>query len=223
MVRHRILVPVFVGSIPTSRAEYLRKTPMNIKLIFAILSALVGISAFYPYFRDISSKKTHPHEFTWLIWAITQGTATAALWIGGGGVAAIPLTISTLLVVLVFLFSIPGGDRYISRSDYVVLVISFLAIIIWWLLDNPLISVLLLSAIDVFGYIPTFRKSYHYPWSETLLSWGTFTVANILSIFAIEDYNFITMTYIVSISLTDLALLIFLIFRRKKVINNALR
>lgn len=56
---------------------------MDYKLIIAIIAAVLTIIAYIPYFRDIFANKTKPHLFTWLIWGITQGTATVALLYGG--------------------------------------------------------------------------------------------------------------------------------------------
>lgn len=59
---------------------------IDIKIILAIISTVVAIAlAFVPYLRDIFRRKTKPHTYTWLIWTITQGTAVAGLWYGGGG------------------------------------------------------------------------------------------------------------------------------------------
>jgi hypothetical protein len=59
---------------------------MDIKSIFSALASVIIVIAYYPYIRDIFLKKTKPHIYTWLIWAITTGTATMGLWQGGGAV-----------------------------------------------------------------------------------------------------------------------------------------
>jgi len=190
---------------------------MDIKIVFAIISVIIGLVGFFPYLRDVILKKTQPHEFTWLIWAITQGTATAALWVGGGGVGVASIAIGTVLVTIIFFLSLRDGKRDITRSDIVVLAMAFSAIVIWWQLDNPLAAVLLVSAIDAGGYIPTFRKSFNNPWSETALTWGAFAVASVFAIFALEGYNLLTVSYLATISLANLALFVFLLIRRQKI------
>lgn len=180
---------------------------------------ITGLCAFYPYLRDALKRQTQPHQFTWLIWAITQGTATAALWVGGGGIGAIPLTISASLVTLIFFLSLREGGENITKSDIIVLAAALITICIWWFLDNPLLSVLMVSAIDVVGYIPTFRKSFAHPWTETVLSWVLFTVAYIFAILALETYSLLTLSYLISISVANTALIIFLLIRRKSIPN----
>src|SRR3990167_3221068 len=152
---------------------------MDVKIILTVISTAIGVVSFFPYLRDTFSLKTKPHAYTWLIWAITQGTAVFGIWHGGGGWGALNLTIGTLFVIVVFLFSIKYGTKNITKSDTAILVAALLAIIIWWRLDQPLISVIMVSMIDVIGYIPSFRKSYQEPWSETLISWILFSASNI--------------------------------------------
>ena len=188
---------------------------MDVKIILTVIATAIGVVAFFPYLRDTFSLKTKPHAYTWLIWAITQGTAVFGIWYGGGGWGALNLTIGTLFVIVVFLFSIKYGTKNITKSDTAILVAALSAIIIWWRLDQPLISVIMVSMIDVIGYIPSFRKSYQEPWSETLISWILFSASNIFAILALEEYNLLTVTYLAAIMSANIALFLLCFFRRK--------
>ena len=187
---------------------------MDIKLIIGILATIIGISAFLPYIKDTLLKKTKPHSFTWLIWLLTQGIAVTALWIGGGGIGAVTLTVGTVFVGMVFLLSLRHGTKDITRGDTVVLITALLAIVVWWQLDNPVLSVVMVSIIDVLGFIPSYRKSYKDPWSETTRAWILYIVANVLAIFALREYNTLTLTYIGSIAVAEMLLLIIIYTRR---------
>lgn len=188
---------------------------MDIKIILTIIATLIGIVAFFPYLKDTFSLKTKPHAYTWLIWAITQGTAVFGIWYGGGGWGALNLTVGTIFVIIVFLFSLKFGTKNITRSDTAILVAALLAIVVWWQLKQPLISILMVSAIDVIGYVPSFRKSYQEPWSETLISWILFSVSNIFAILALKEYNLLTVTYLAAITSANIALFLLCFFRRR--------
>ncbi|MFA6198542.1 MAG: hypothetical protein WC734_05355 [Patescibacteria group bacterium] len=189
---------------------------INIKILFAILSVVIAVAgAFVPYFRDIFRGKTKPHAYTWLIWTITQGTAVAGLWYGRGGWGALALTIGTVLVFVVFLVSLKRGTRNITKSDTVILIAALLAIVVWWQLHNPLAAVIMVSIIDVIGYFPSFRKTYQEPWTETPLSWVTFAMANILSMLALSEYSFLTLTYLIAITIANIILFAISLARRR--------
>ena len=190
---------------------------MDYKLIIAIIAASLTVIAFIPYLRDIFARKTKPHLFTWLIWGITQGTAVAALLYGGGKFGSISLIVGVIIVFIVFLLSFKYGTKDITTSDKVILILALLAIVIWWQLDNPLVAVLMISAIDGAGYIPTIRKSLEDPWSETLSFWFMMSIVCFLAIISIAEYNFLTVTYLLVISVANM-FVFFLCTARRKVI-----
>lgn len=190
---------------------------MYIKIIFAALAIIIGEAAFIPYIVDVWKKKTKPNLFTWLIWAITQGTATAGLIFGGGGIGSIPMILSVGSTLLVIALSIRSGSKNIHKSDVFIFLVALSAIFVWWQLDNPLIAVLMVSGIDGIGYIPTFRKSYRKPWTETAGSWTAFAVADAFAILALENYNLLTVSYLATIATANLLLAIYLFARRRSV------
>ncbi|PKM91809.1 hypothetical protein CVU82_01215 [Candidatus Falkowbacteria bacterium HGW-Falkowbacteria-1] len=187
---------------------------MNIKIILSIIATIIGVVAFFPYLRDIVQLKTKPHVYTWLIWAVTQTTAVAGILHGGGGWGSLNLIIGTFFVVCIFLFSLKYGSKNITKGDSIVLVIALCAVLVWWRLDRPILAVIMVSIIDVLGYIPSFRKSYQEPWSETLISWVLFSVSNIFAILALNEYNLLTVTYLVAITLANLFIFLLCFLRR---------
>lgn len=191
---------------------------MDVKLALSIASALVAVLfGFAPYLRDTLHRKTQPHAYTWLIWSITQGTAAAGLLSGNGGWAVLLLWVGAATVFTIFLLSFRFGTRNITRSDTYVLTAALLAIVGWWWLNNPLLAVLVVTAIDLLGYVPSIRKVYTEPWSETLSAWSAFIVANLLAIVALNAYNFLTLTYLIAISIGNVALVAVCLVRRRRV------
>ncbi len=187
---------------------------MDYKIFFVIFSVVAGLVGFLPYLGDVFYRKTKPHVYTWLIWAITQGTATLGIYYGGGGWGGLELTIGTIFVIVIFLFSLKDGTKNITKSDTIILIMAFVAILFWWQLKQPVLSVVLVSTIDIFGYIPTFRKTYKDPWSETLTTWIIFALSNIFAILALSEYNFLTVTYLASIAIVNVLFFIFCASRR---------
>lgn len=190
---------------------------MDIKIIFSIIATVLGIIGFVPYILDIFSFKTKPHAYTWFIWMITQTTAVLGIWSGGGSWGALNLTVGTFFVFIVFLFSLKYGTRNITLSDTIVLIFALLAIVVWWQMDKPVWAVIMVSIIDVSGYIPSLRKSYVEPWSETLSSWMIFSASNVFALLALYEYNLLTVIYLLSITLANILLFLFCVVRRLSV------
>ncbi len=188
---------------------------INYKFIFAVIAVILTILGYIPYFKDIFLRKTKPHLYTWLIWTITVGMATIASWYGGGNFATLVLFTCLLLVILVFLLSFKYGTKNIKPIDTVILLFCLVAIVVWWQLKDLLLAIIMISIIDGFGYFPTFRKSFEDPWSETLKFWAIMVVANILTVASSAQYNFLTLTYLVTIIICNLTVLIICFIRRR--------
>lgn len=187
---------------------------MDWKLITGSIAAILVFIGYIPYFKDIFAHKTKPHLYTWLVWFITQGTATAALLYGGGKFGSLGLIIGTALVFTVFILSFHYGTKNITKGDNLTLFFALLAIFIWRQLDNPLLSVFMISAIDGLGYIPTIRKTWIDPSSETISFWIIMFIVNVLTLFANAEYNFLTMSYSVILGIMNIVVIYVIKLRR---------
>ncbi len=187
---------------------------MDHKILLAVFASVIGIIFTIPYVRDIFKGRTKPHSYTWLIWVITQGIATAGVFKGGGGWGGYNLAIATIINAGIFFLSIKYGTKNVTLHDKIALVGALLAIGVWQILKNPLLAVILVSFIDVVGYFPSFRKTFQEPWSETLSSWIGFTTANLFAILALDQYNSLTLSYLISITGANAIMAFICIFRR---------
>lgn len=180
---------------------------MEPKILFAIVSMILSLGAFLPYVWSVFRKKAKPHPYTWIIWFITQGTASLALWYGNGGWGALTISVGTFFVGVVALLSLRYGTKNITRTDTALLVFALLALVVWWQLDAPILAVVMVSFIDVIGYIPSWRKTAQDPASEPILPWVLFSLGNFLSLLALTEYNLLTVTYLVTIMIANLVLI----------------
>ncbi len=189
---------------------------MDIKIVFGILATVVTIGGYIPYFRDIFAKKTKPHLYTWLVWGLTQGTATVALISGGGKWGAISLFVGTILVAVIFLLCFKYGTKNITRADTITLIAALVAILVWWQLDSPLLAVLMVSLIDALGYIPTFRKTFVDPTSETIIFWICMVTTDVLALLANSQHNVLTMSYLITLSVCNSVVAVIIFTRKRK-------
>lgn len=186
-----------------------------IKLVFSVLASVLLAVGYIPYFRDIFLGKTKPHLYTWLIWLITMGTAAAASWRGGARFGALCMIFGLIFVLAIILLSFKYGTKNIKKTDTIVFIAALFAILVWWQFKNPLLAVFVVSAIDGLGYIPTLRKSFEEPWSETLSFWLIMAIVDILIILSSDKYNFLTVTYMATLAAANTTVLLVCFIRRK--------
>lgn len=189
---------------------------MDPKILFAAGSLIFSLSGDFFYIKDIFWGHTRPHIYTWLIWVITQGTAAALVLHGGGQWGSVQLIAGTVINISVVIFCIRRGTKNITRADTITFIAALLAIVVWWQMDNPFLAALMIAVIDVVGYLPTYRKTYHEPHSEHVGAWLGFAAANIFAVLALSEYNFLTLSYLVSIFLANMGVVVICLWRRGK-------
>ena len=187
----------------------------KIKLIFSILSIIVASISYIPYFKDIFKNKTKPHLFSWFIFSITTGIIFALQMQGGAGVGGWITLILTFIFLAIFVLSFKYGTKDIKFIDIIFLILALLAVPIWLIAKQPIISVILLTAIDMLGFAPTIRKSWNAPYSETLSMYIITLVRYVLVFPSLEKYNTLTLLFPVVWFIANALLVIVLVNRRK--------
>lgn len=85
---------------------------------------------------------------------------------------------------------------------------------LWWQLHQPLLAVIMIALIDSVACYPTWRKTLKDPSSETLWTWVAFTLGNALSILVLNQYNALTLIYLITITFTDFSVVLVILYGR---------
>jgi hypothetical protein len=168
---------------------------MDYKIVLGILATAMTIWAHIPYFKETLKGKNKPHIFTWIIWTLLTFIATAAQIVGGAGPGAWVTFVTGLICVAITLAALKHGEKRITRSDWIIFIASLSAIPLWLLTSDPLLSVILVTAIDISAVYPTFRKSWIKPFEENTYMYGFNIPRHIFSIAAIQTISPVTAIY----------------------------
>lgn len=136
-----------------------------------------------------------------------KGGAGAATWVTGA---------AGLLCLGVVGLSLRNGKKDITRSDTVVAILSLAAILFWLVADQPIISVVLVIIADGLAFIPTIRKSWTNPYSETLSLYATNALRFFLALAAVETYTFLSSAWIIFWATGNALFSLMLFFRRRQ-------
>ncbi|OHA79772.1 MAG: hypothetical protein A2675_04155 [Candidatus Yonathbacteria bacterium RIFCSPHIGHO2_01_FULL_51_10] len=188
---------------------------MEIKLIFGIASTILAVVCFAPYIKDVLLRKTEPYRYSWLVWTILQTVGVMAQLKDGAGYGAWALAVGAVFCFAIFLLSFKFGTKNITKFDAGCLVASLGAIIIYFLISNPVWAIIVVATIDFVGFLPTFRKGYEEPFTETASTFVMSAIANALSLIALQNYSVTTVLYIASLLLTNSSFAAMILWRRK--------
>ena len=183
---------------------------------FLGLTATVSVFvAYIPYVRDVLRGKTKPHVYSWFIWGLLSLLVAGLQLQEGAGPGAYMTLAAGFVSFFIFFLGLRNGKKDITKTDTAVFILALFATGIWLLAEQPLTSMILLVGAGTLGSIPTFRKSWHKPHSETLFYWAISPFRHALSMGAITSYNAVTLLNPLVWVVINSVMSVMLIFRRR--------
>ena len=189
----------------------------TLKTICGIIATVISLLSFFPYAKDILRRKTHPHSYTWLIWTILQVTAVIIMFNTGAGIGALPLAVGAVVCSSIFLLSLKYGTKNITTFDTICLIGALAATAVYFFLHDPVLSVILLTLTDFIGFLPTLRKGYAEPYSETLSLYVMGVIGTSINMIALVTYSITTALYPGCILFANTLCVCMLWMRRKQI------
>lgn len=188
------------------------------KEILGIVATILTFVAYVQYIRDILRGKTHPHLYSWGLWGILTFLVVALQIKDGAGPAVFVTIAAGLMCVSVVFLSIKNGKKFITLSDTIVAILALLAIAFWLIVDQPVISIILAVTADYLAFIPTVRKSWSRPHTETLSLYLTNTIRFTVALLAVKNYTILTSLWLIAWVIGNGLFSIMIIVRRKQVV-----
>jgi hypothetical protein len=183
--------------------------------VFGWVSLGVAVVGYAPYFKSIYAGKTKPHAFSWFIWGLLTTIAFFAQVTGGAGAGSWAMGFSAAMILCIAVLSLFKGEKEITTSDWIVFLSALAAIPVWYLTKDPLYAVILITAIDTLGFWPTFRKSWGKPQEEPPIFYIISSTKFTLALLALENMNWTTALYPLSLVIMNLAFLLMIIYRKR--------
>lgn len=186
------------------------------KEFLGILAVIITFVGYAPYVLDTIKGKTRPHLFSWFTWGFVTFVIFALQVLGHGGAGTYTTLATAILCSGIFFVGLKNGKRDITKFDTIIFVITLIATGIWIFAKQPVISTILIVTINTLANIPTIRKSWHDPNSETLFTWEMGAVRNFLGLIALSEFSILTWLYPVTNLIINIIESSILIIRRKQ-------
>lgn len=146
-------------------------------IVCSVLSTVLGLYSVVPYVRAIRQGKTHPHQFSWLIFTLMSGITVLSQLLEGARASVIIFAVFFVNQLIILLFSFKYGVRGTSRFDRILFAAAILTIVLWALTRSNELAIWLTVLIDIFATSMTVLKIRHHPSSEAVFPWVTATLA----------------------------------------------
>ncbi len=186
------------------------------KEAIAIIAALLAIAGNVPYLWDVLKRRVQPHAYTWFVWSIVSCIVFFGQIAKGAGIGALPTGASEIFTIIIFLFSLRYGFKHPTTSDKIFLGIALLGLIPWMLTKDPTVSVVIAVGIDLVAFMPTLRKTWRHPETETPLLYSTNVLRHVLALFSLQAYNIATMLHSIVMIIVNTAMTGMILLRPRK-------
>ncbi len=157
-----------------------------------IASAFISLAGASVYIRDTLRGKTKPNRLSWAMWAIAPLIGTgAAIYAHADPWATVRIFLAGFIPLLVVLFSFFNKQSYwkLGIFDFICGALSLIALIVWILADSPRLAIVLAATGDGFAALPTIKKTWTNPETETGLTYVASLVSVLLVLPSIPIWN----------------------------------
>ncbi len=160
---------------------------MDIKHVLNMTAGMLVVLGFIPYFISIMRHRIMPSIVTWVIWATVDIIVLAGMFTENTLNAQI--VGATFCACVVVVLSVFYGEYYWSKYDKYCLVGAALGITIWSISGSALAGIVINSAVNFVGSIPTFSSALKNPDNEDGFAWTVWILSSIANMAAIPTWT----------------------------------
>jgi hypothetical protein len=185
--------------------------------IYGGLAVAFALVSYGPYFLATLKGTNKPHAFSWVLWSLLTWIAFAIQTLSGAGPGAWASGVTAFCCVVIGFASVKHGEKGVTRSDWAAFLMGLMAIPLWIATKDPTASALLVTFVDLAGFYPTFRKSWHKPHEEMVTTHALSMIKHLLSIGALVVVNIPTAFYPASLFVANVLLSGMILLRRSAI------
>ena len=168
------------------------------------------------YLRDTIIGRAKPNKVSWLLWSVAPLVATFAEISKGVTWAVLPVFMSGFVPLCIFITSLFSKKSYwkLTVFDYLCGFFSVLALTMWAVTKDANLAIIFAIASDGFAAMPTLKKAWINPETESGMPYITGLIGATTSFVAISSWVFPQYAYPIFLVFADSSL-IFSIYHSK--------
>ncbi len=168
------------------------------------------------YLRDTITGRVKPNKVSWLMWAVAPLIAVVAEISKGVTWAVLPVFMSGFVPLCIFIASLFSKKSYwkLTVFDYLCGLFSALALILWLITKEANVAIIFAILSDGFAAIPTLKKAWNNPETESWMPYFTGLLGATTSFAAMQHWTFSNYAFPIYLVSVDLSLIFSVLGRR---------
>ena len=206
----------------------------SFKDLMGALAVVIAVVAYAIYAWQTLRGETRPHPLSWLIFGILTGTGYLVQRDQAAGPGSWVMAITTIVCLLLCVMSFWKGERTFPWYEWAFLAAA--AVIFGFYLwsrepallaatlneasrqtvtrHGPVVSAILASAVNVFGFGPTLTKAWARPYSDSVTTFLLNALKFIPSFFAMDSISVATCVFPATLVVANTAVALIIFARR---------
>jgi hypothetical protein len=172
---------------------------------FTILAGAIAVVSAAGYAVDTLRGRNQPNRVTWAMWTVVPMIAFAAQVSQGVGLQSVFTFAGGFgpLLVLIATFVNPKAYWRLTSFDLVCGLMSLAALVLWAVTGRGLVALVLSVVADFFAAVPTIKKSYQVPVSESGYPFLLGVVAAGITLLTIKEWTLAKSAFAVYVLFAD--------------------
>jgi hypothetical protein len=172
---------------------------------FVILAGVIAVASAAGYAFDTLRGRNQPNRVTWAMWTVVpmitfaaqigQGVGLQSVFTFAGGFGP--------LLVLIATFVNPKAYWRLTPFDLTCGLMSLAALVLWAITGKGLVALVLSVVADFFAAVPTIKKSYRVPVSESGYPFLFGVVAALITLLTIKEWTLANSAFGIYVLFTD--------------------
>ncbi len=182
-------------------------------IFFAISLNLLGHIL---YIKSILGGHTKPNLASWIPWVLAPFIGVFFQLKAGAGLSVLPIFMAGFgsLIILIAAIVTKNALWKITAFDIYCGVLSIFALIFYILTHNLAISIIFAILSDALAFIPTYKKAWQFPESESVAAYSWTVLSNIVGLLIIKKHSFTIYSFGVYFIIANI-LMVFILYRKK--------
>lgn len=183
----------------------------NFIYLAIIFNSVAGLS----YLVDTIRGKVQPNRVTWFLWALSPLIAFAAEITQGVGLVSLITFLAGFMPLLIFLASFINKKSHwkLTRFDFLCGGLSLIGLFLWYLSKSGDVAILFSIFADLLAGIPTLRKAYNAPETESARAYSLTAVGSGITLLTLTSWTFANYAFPVYLFILDLILFVLIYFK----------
>lgn len=167
--------------------------------VLVLIIVIIGVFFIgtLPYIIDTLRGKTKPNRVTWLFWSIPLLAVAAQYFDDSLTWASLPVFFAGFGPLCIFFASFVNPNAYwkLGKFDYFCGLFALITLIAYAATQDVFLAIFLGIIADSIAALPTLKKAYTNPETETVWPFFMGFVDNVLAFFVMERYDFVEMAF----------------------------